>query len=126
MTKVYEAIARRVDALRRCNAEWVIKHTECIDSLVRGHMPSGSGFDCGTQFDIESHVESPADRLVFSTAFHHMNECGMYDGWTDHKVIIRPSLRDGFTMTITGRDRNGIKEYIADVFHSALNAETDA
>lgn len=126
MTKVYEAIARRVDALRRCSPEWVIRHTECIDSLVRGHMPSGSGFDAGTQFDIAAHVESPADRLVFQTAFHHMNESGMYDGWTDHKVIVRPSLQHGFTLSVTGRDRNGIKEYIADVFYSALNAESDA
>lgn len=126
MTKVYEAIARRVDALRRCSPDWVIKHTECIDSLVREHMPSGSGFDYGTQFDIAAHVASPIERLVFQTAFHHMNECGMYDGWTDHKVIVRPSLQHGFTLSITGRDRNGIKEYIADVFHSALQAWCDA
>ena len=126
MTKVYQAIARRVDALRSCNDEWIIKHTECIDSLVRERFPSGSGFDCGTQFDIAAHVESPIDRLVFDTAFHHMNENGYYDGWTDHKVIIRPSLRDGFTLSVTGRDRNGIKEYIADVFHAVLDSECDA
>lgn len=126
MTKVYQAIARRIDALRRCPPEWVIKHAECIDSLVRDHMPSGSGFDAGTQFDIEPHVASPADLLVFQTAFHHMNESGMYDGWTNHKIIVRPSLQHGFTLSVTGRDRNGIKEYIADVFHAALDSESDA
>jgi hypothetical protein len=41
-----------------------------------------------------------------------MNEGGMYDAWTEHTIRVRPSLSSGFTLTISGRDRNEIKEYL--------------
>ena len=50
-----------------------------------------------------------------------MTEHGYYDGWTEHDVIVTPSLRSpGFSLRITGRNRRDIKEYIADAFHDAL------
>lgn len=52
-----------------------------------------------------------------------MNENGMYDGWTEHKAIIKPSLVFGLDLKITGRDRNGIKEYLHDTFMQALTDE---
>jgi hypothetical protein len=78
--------------------------------------PSGSGFDAGTQID-----EDRSDTLVFTTAFHHMNEGGYYDGWTEHTVRVKPSLAWGFDLTVSGRDRNDIKDYIADTFACWLN-----
>jgi hypothetical protein len=78
--------------------------------------PSGSGFDNGTQID-----EDRSDVLRFATAFHHMDECGMYDGWTEHTIRVKPSLAWGFDLKVSGRDRNGIKDYIADVFAQWLN-----
>jgi hypothetical protein len=53
-----------------------------------------------------------------------MNEQGSYDGWTEHTVIVTPSLAMGYRLRITGRDRNGIKEYMHDVFNAALNEDT--
>lgn len=119
MKQVYQAIASALDAANRCEAEWQDKHRARIDSIMRDNMPSGSGFDAGTQL---SDTSKP-NRLVFETAFHHMDEAGYYDGWTEHSIIVTPSLAHGFDMRITGRNRNDIKEYIGDVFHAALTAD---
>ena len=51
-----------------------------------------------------------------------MNEYGAYVGWTEHDVIVTPAF-DGFNLRVTGRDRNQIKEYIGDVFHTWLSAK---
>lgn len=115
--ELYSAIARALDAYLRCietgNAEWEDKHENAITQLVYQHLPSGSGFDSGTKLDFET---SKPNRLVFWTAFHHMDENGMYDGWTKHAVIVTASLVHGFELRVTGPNRNDIKEYIAQVF----------
>lgn len=90
------------------------------ESLVRNAMPSGSGIDTGTTLDLES---STPDRLCFSLSFHHMDEMGGYSGWTDHRVICRPSLLWGLDIRVTGRDKNGIKDYLGDVYAHALAAD---
>jgi hypothetical protein len=107
---------------RKCDTEsqWKDCWKDRLQDELPNHLPSGSGFDRGTFFDIEA---SEPKRLVFNTAFHHMNDGGYYDGWTEHSVIVTPCLVHGFTMRITGRDRNGIKEYIAQAMESALNAD---
>lgn len=125
MTKqLFQRIASAMQARENCqqsgNIEWFGRHGQTIMALVENYMPSGSGFDNGVIFDFD---ESKTDRLVFNTAFHHMDDGGMYDGWTDHSVIVTPSLAFGFNLRITGRDRNEIKDYIAEVFQSALSEE---
>jgi len=86
---------------------------------VMDTAPSGSGIDDGTKLD----DTSTANKLVFNTGFHHMNENGYYDGWTDHQVIVTPSLAYGFDMRITGRDRNDIKDYLYEVYDCWLRSE---
>ena len=81
-------------------------------------LPSGSGWDCGTKLDYE---KSNPDKLVFYGSYHHMNENGMYDGWTEHTIIVTPSLAFGFDVKITGRDRNDIKDYLGEMFQHALS-----
>jgi hypothetical protein len=88
--------------------------------LVKDYLPSGSGFDAGTTLD--EGASSP-DKLVFDTSFHHMDEHGGYDGWTEHKVIVTPSLAHGCDLRVTGRDRNDIKSYIGETFAHALDTE---
>lgn len=83
-----------------------------ISYLMRNHAPSGSGFDHGTQLDASSKDTS----LRFLVSFHHMNEGGFYDGWTSHGVIVTPAF-DGIRIAVKGRDRNQIKDFIADTFH---------
>lgn len=122
-TKLYQRIASLVTARLNCeatnNKNWLELHEDRLSALVKEHMPSGSGFDSGTEIKLD---ECTGDKLIFFTAFHHINEMGGYDGWTNHTVKISPSFH-GFNMRITGRDRNDIKEYIGDTFHHALNME---
>ena len=82
-----------------------------------GYLPSGSGFDNGTQLDTE---KSNPQKLVFKTAFHHLSQHGFYTKWTDHTVTVTPSFY-GINIKVSGRDHNGIKDYIAECFDSALN-----
>src|SRR2546430_16241735 len=94
-TQVYKEIASLVDAYHRCVARptefdtWILKHKETILSLVKEYMPSGSGIDGGTKIDLE---KSTGEKLVFHFSFHHMDENGMYDGWTEHTLTVRASL----------------------------------
>ena len=85
-------------------------------------LPSGSGWDMGTKLDGPA---SSAEKLVLYGEFHHMNDGGYYDGWTDHQIIVTPSLQSGFKLRITGRDRNQIKDYLYEMFDFALRQETE-
>ena len=120
----YKAISSRLMALQNCrqteNAEWADKHEEWIVDEVRGTGPSGSGIDCGTSFDF---ARSKPNKLVFFIDYHHMDDAGGYDGWTSHSIIVRPSLYCDIDIKITGRDRNEIKDYLADTFHAWLTEE---
>lgn len=119
---LYRVIARTIEARDNCEAsgnhEWLAKWTSFLVDLME-HLPSGSGFDCGTKLD----DSSTTNKLVFTTACHHMNDAGMYDGWTNHTVTVRPSLGHGFTLSISGKDRNGIKELMHEYFHNDLSNE---
>lgn len=120
---LYQFIASKLLAMQNCqrsgNTDWADKHRAAIEAACEDQMPSGSGFDMGVglQFD-----KSTPDKLVFDAPYHHMDDNGMYSGWTGHQVIVTPSLCFDFDMRITGRDRNGIKDYIADTFSHALRA----
>lgn len=128
--RLYAKLASLIEARANCkrsgNSEWFTKHTDRILAIVRHCLPSGSGYDNATTIDLDRSTE---EKIVLDTAFHHMDEFGSYDGWTHHSVTVRPSLAHGFYLTISGRNRNEIKEYIAETFHSVLSAEypeTDA
>jgi hypothetical protein len=123
---VYQVLATRVDAYRRCvergNAEWEAKHAEAISKLMADTAPSGGGIDNGTEIDLDA---STGEKLVFHAGFHHMDENGMYDGWTEHTVTVVPSLTSRFLLKIGGRDRNDIKEYLHEVFREWLLSLTE-
>lgn len=93
---------------------------ELLDTIMQT-APSGSGIDSGTQLDED---KSSANRLVFLMPFHHMNENGMYDGWTEHTCIVTP-IFGGFDVRITGRNRNGIKDYLGEVYQYWLSQECE-
>lgn len=121
MPRIYEALATAIDARENCaergNHEWELRWQERIDQLMK-LLPSGSGVDNGTQLD-----GTRRGSLVLSCEFHHMSEHGYYDGWTHHRIIVEPSLALGAVVTVTGKDRNGILEYLGDLYHEALFAE---
>ncbi len=119
---LYSELATAIVARNNCkksnNQVWLEKWSEHIEALV-DMLPSGSGFDNGTKL---SEDRSHAGKLVFETSFHHMHESGMYDGWTDHTVTVTPSCTR-FDVRVSGRNRNDIKEYIADEFYCSLMLE---
>lgn len=125
-TFLYRRLAGLIVAMDNClksgNSEWYEKHKSNIMRLTENHMPHGAGFDNGTLFDFEA---SKPEKLVFTTAYHHMNENGVYDGWTGHAVTVRPSLAFEINVKISGQNRNDIKELIGDVFHEALTSEIE-
>jgi len=124
--KIYQKLSSLLNARQNCrnsnNREWEIKHDEEIKKIVDNYLPSGSGWDVGTSL-VES--ESSDEKIVLSGGFHHMDENGGYDGWTDHKITVKPSLQFGFVLHISGKDRNQIKEYLHDIFDNSLNGEYD-
>lgn len=122
---LYEVLAQAIQAQQNCvtnnNTSWFGKWYDFIEDLVKDHFPKGSGFDNGTTLEEDFNPE----RLVFDVSFHHMNENGMYDGWTDHQVIVTPSLSHGCNLRITGPNRNEIKDYIHDVFTAVLHKKVE-
>ena len=137
--KLYEIIAGKVQHLSTLNdklsnatgrddelarLEEIADRVEQDLSNLRDLLPSGSGIDNGTRIDIRKcWVKSDeVVKLTLNTSYHHMNDTGYYDGWTDHVVTIRPTLTSsGFSLAITGRNRNDIKDYLGEVFEGALN-----
>lgn len=117
---IAEQYYRYANAVNR--ADIAADAREKIDALVKEHMPSGSGFDSGTSFDYE---RSGAAKLVFVTHFHHMDDNGYYDGWTDHTVTVSASLIWDIEIRVGGRDRRDIKSYIYDVFRVALKKKVE-
>lgn len=119
-----QAIASKLQAIANCgksgNTEWISRHTDAVNALASEYLPSGSGFDSGTDLDW---LHSKPERLVFDVAFHHMDEHGGYWCWTHHQVIVTASLVHGLNIRVTGKDRNGIKDYIAEAFEIALTGE---
>ena len=79
-------------------------------------LPSGSGFDNGTRVEVDNSTD---DKIYLTTSFHHMNDMGYYDGWTDHNVIITPTF-SGIDVKVTGRNKNDVNDYIGEVFHDCL------
>lgn len=121
--KVFRALAREISRYHRGTeslAPWASDAQDAIEYLAREYLPSGSGFDSGCQIELD---ESRADKIVIRCEFHHMNDAGYYDGWTHHRAIVTPSLEWGFNLRITGRDKNGIKEYIGDTMQMHLSQQ---
>lgn len=114
---IAEANAARINCENQGNAFSQV-WADRLETVARDMLPAGSGFDSGTRVDLDA---SKPGRVVLNTAFHHMNPGGFYDGWTYHNIVLTPAF--GFPIVrITGRDRNGIKDYLAEVFAASLAA----
>ena len=122
MMKNYQSIAAQLDTIARANLKfppeqsWIDGAEQRIKTIMDS-APHGSGIDCCVQLD----DSSTPNHLVFALSFHHMNDGGMYDGWSKHSVVITPDLISGYNICITGRDRNQIKEYLYDVMSGWLD-----
>jgi hypothetical protein len=102
---------------RTDNHVWLAKHRASLFALCK-LLPSGSGIDNGTK--LVRVRTTPGDELIeLQAGFHHMNDQGSYNGWTEHTIRIRPSF-SGLNITISGPDRNEIKEYLHDVYFHVM------
>ncbi len=95
---------------------------ENAENLVAEHFPSGSGFDSGTTIEWD---ECKYNKIVLRADFHHIDDNGFYCGWSEHKIVIKPSFTFGYDLVITGKNRRGIKEYIGDIIHGILQKDID-
>jgi hypothetical protein len=123
--RVFRVLSSCIDAYHRCvetkNTEWAEKHIERISAIMDATAPSGSGIDSGTEIQVET---STGEKLVFTLGFHHMDENGSYDGWTNHTIFVRPSFIHTLDLKISGPNRGDIKEYLHEVFYSWLTEKT--
>lgn len=115
--QIATAVQARANCKARDNVAWFDLWTARLDDIARNALPSGSGFDNGTKIDVG---RCNGVKLAFETAFHHMGEHGMYTEWTEHSVLVTPTF-DGIAVKVFGRNRNGIKDYIGEVFAEVLN-----
>ena len=93
--------------------EWEIK------KIMVAYAPAGSGFDSGTEIDFD---RSDNSRLVFNTSFHHMTDNGVYDGWTEHTITVKPGFYFD-VIKVSGKNKNNIKEYIVETFGMFIDTE---
>jgi hypothetical protein len=121
--KNYRAIAHTLQAMENCkqagNKHWYEQHNERLERIMV-RAPSGGGIDSCTKLNLE---KSTPNKLVFDTAYHHMDGNGSYGGWTEHTVIVKPSLLWGYDLTISGRNRNDIKDYLEQTFQWFLDQD---
>lgn len=131
---LYIHIATAIAALRNCeqsdihrrlysasgqdpaNVDWTQRWRDRLAAYEQ-LLPSGSGFDSGSKIDIDS---SRGDDLYLETSFHHMDEGGGYDGWTEHSINLTPSFIHGFTIEVKGENRDEISDHIAETFQHCL------
>src|SRR5690242_28193 len=94
------AIASAAQARHNClasnNSEWLDHWTGQLEQYARNELPSGSGIDSGTKIDLDA---SNDKIVVLTLGYHHMDENGYYDGWTDHTIRVRPAF-NGIDLTI--------------------------
>jgi hypothetical protein len=123
MTKTLtEAIAATLSARTNCivnSTVWQDRHEKTIKRLEQT-LPSGAGFDRGTQIDLD---RSTSHKIIFNTSFHHMNGDGIYCEWSKHTVIVTPSFLGRFDVRVTGRNVRDIKDYIAETFYQVLGEQ---
>ena len=123
---VYKHLALSVDARLNCLGkpdqfnEWIARHERQAEFIVDNCLPHGSGIDSGIKLAFNN---STGEKLIFNTSFHHMNENGFYDGWTEHTITVTSSLRFNLNLHITGRDRNDIKECLHECIGGALKEQ---
>lgn len=121
---VYKFIATqlaRVKNLEKHNAQRSDKVFDALCMWVKKNGPSGSGIDMGTAMS----EASTQDHIVLGTHFHHMDEHGGYDGWTDHRVHVKASMLFGIDVTVSGRDRNQIKDYLGETYQRWMLSEME-
>lgn len=77
-------------------------------------LPSGSGLD------YKWHVDKGGttyNKLVLKSAYHAMNQNGMYDRWIEFTVTITASWETDYDLSVRGNfgEYQDIKDYLMDI-----------
>lgn len=100
--KLYQALVSTIIAYQNCiksaNEEWTVKHRSRIKELL-DELPHGSGIDGTWSAELDNTF---TDKLILYCQYHHMNEDGYYDGWTDFKVVVKANLLHEIFVRVTG------------------------
>jgi hypothetical protein len=124
--KLYEVIATALAALNRCRSDdanesqqaWATRWEDLIAKAAE-ELPRGSGFD---SYPVIETDDIKPERIVINGSYHNMDSDGCYAGWTDYRVIVRPSFIGAFKLSITGGNSD-FKDYAYDEFKQALDAD---
>lgn len=118
--KLYQKLAGTIAAIENCqksgNTTYIQTHKDLLRYFESEYLPSGSGFDNGSKIDLQ---KSTPEKIVILSDYHKMSDAGYYCGWQAVKVVVKPSLLYGFTLSITGGNRK-FKDYVSDAFEHAL------
>jgi hypothetical protein len=118
--KLYQVIANALMALTNATTkEWKQNWNDRLDQIERDLLPNGSGFDTRPKIHRQLYNRSK-DTFKIDFEFHHMNDIGMYDGWTIHTISVKADLINELHCTINGPNKRGCKEYFYDVYQVAL------
>lgn len=98
-----------------------------LTAIEQEFLPHGSGFDSGC---VISPDESTHDFFVINTSYHHMDENGMYCGWSNHRIKVLPSHIHGIDFKIVSQDhrdpydkrKNSLKSYFMDYLHETFHS----
>lgn len=118
----YQELDSRITAVKNCrktvNTLWEERHGDAIKQLI-DNLPHGSGIDTDWKLEVD---DCSAAQIVFYASFHHMNENGMYDGWTDFTVRVKPEF-SGISVKVSGafpRKYSDVRDYLCEMLHDAL------
>lgn len=134
--KTYQAISRCLESIGDCCRRWegeddtaafsaLDLHRERLEKILK-EAPRGSGIDSGiTLIMPEDEYDIPAvtKYLKFKVPYHKMNPNGYYCGWVDYYLYVKPSLSWEVEFRLTGRDYNGVKDYLTGVLINWLEKE---
>jgi hypothetical protein len=118
---LYQELARKINGALTANEEWREVFAKDAKNLV-DMLPHGSGIDGDTKIDWD---RSMGDNIVINASYHHMDDSGTYDGWTDFSVVVKPSLQYGLDVTVRGkfpRKYADTRDYLIETFQCALSA----
>jgi hypothetical protein len=116
---LYQSIAAALQWTRTTSADFADRAKEELEAYL-SQLPSGSGIDAGVNL---YEAKSNDKRLVFTFAFHHMNDNGYYTHWSYHTMTVTPAF-DGIDIKIT---KGGVRdehfmEYLYDTFYQNLES----
>lgn len=127
---LYQAFAQAIalDPDKALDSLRVSRAKEYLLEELLDFLPHGSGFDAKASLEEDRSTE---DKLVFLIPYHHMDENGFYVGWSETKLVVKPSLAHGYTTSLWVAslprciNRTSHKEYVSECYHEALNRVVD-